>query len=333
MAKNYSRISVSERGLIEQHLKTGKSQAWIAKALNRNKSSISREIRKDYSSDHYSAKRAQRVTEQLKARNRRKGKVHGPLEAAVLWYLTELQCSPLQISGRLKREYPQICDLHVSPETIYKYIYNSPLRENITSCLRRGRKRRRRKQALKRGGIRNKVPISMRPDLTNRQEFGHWEGDLIVGKEHQSAMLTLVERSSRYTIIVPLISKDSKSVVNAAATALIKLPKHLRKSLTYDQGSEMAEHAILYERLKLPVYFADAGKPQQRGTNENTNGLIRQYFPKGSDLRQFSESQVLEVQEKLNKRPKTVLNYATPLEIFAAAEADPGLRLSNAIAS
>jgi len=330
MAKKYSRLSLSERQLIEQHLREGKSQSWIAKALGRHKATISREMRKgSYSRASYRALKAQKLANTLKTRNRRARKIQGALEAAILSYLFDLQCSPFQIQGRLKREYPSIEELHVSHETIYKYIYESPLRQRITSCLRRGRKRRRHKRAPSRGGIRNKVSISQRPDLSNREELGHWEGDLIVGKENQSAMATLVERSSRYTIILPLEAKNSPSVVDAMVTALKQLPRHLRKSLTYDQGSEMAEHERLSKEVNMPVYFADPGKPQQRGTNENTNGLIRQYFPKKTDLRTYSDAEISEVQRKLNARPKGVLKFATPSEVFGQAQANSDLKLSE----
>ena len=246
MAKKYSRVTLAERKLIAQHLSDGKSPSWIANAIGRDKSTISREIQKGSSLvQPYSFRRAQNITDRLKTRNRRSAKIQGALESAVLWYLLELQCSPTQIVGRLKREYPTISELQVSHETIYKYVYSSPLRDKITSSLRRSRKKRRRKKAPNRGGIRNKLPISKRPDLSNREEFGHWEGDLIVGKEHQSAMATLVERSSRYTIIIPLEAKDSNSVVNAITSSLEELPPHLLKSLTYDQCSEMAEHSRL----------------------------------------------------------------------------------------
>lgn len=333
MTKNYSRITIADRRLIEQHLKAGKTISWIASALNKNKSSISREIRKGSSSGGYLSKDAQITTDRLKERNRRKAKIQGALETLLLLFLIEQQWSPEQISGRLRRLYSEISELQVSAETIYKYVYKSELREEITSCLRRGRKRRRKKQAPKRGGIRNKVGISMRPDISDRQEFGHWEGDLIVGQENQSAVLTLVERSSRYVRIVPLAAKDSRTVVTAIITTLRKVPKHLRKSLTYDQGSEMADHARITETLDLPVFFADAGKPQQRGTNENTNGLIRQYLPKGTDLRQFSDGWIAEAQHRLNNRPKPVLDFATPQEIFRLAELSPTLTLIKALAT
>ncbi len=332
MTKKYQRLNVAERRLIEQHLKEGKSQSWISKALGRHKSTICRELRKkDYSRHGYHSREAQKLADTLKERNRRTRKIQGGLEAAVLYYLLELQCSPFQIEGRLKRKYPGISELHVSQEIIYKYVYASPLKQIITTCLRRGRKRRRHKRAPNRGGIRNKVSISQRPDLSDREEFGHWEGDLIIGKEGQSAMATLVERSSRYTMVLPLEGKSSNTVVNAIIEAMKSMPSHLRKSLTYDQGSEMAEHSRLSDEVNIQVYFADAGKAQQRGTNENTNGLLRQYFPKKTDLRSFANDEVSKVQQKLNARPKGVLKFATPSEVFAQALADQNMKLRDAI--
>jgi IS30 family transposase len=163
----------------------------------------------------------------------------------------------------------------------------------------------------------------------NREEFGHWEGDLIIGKGQQSAMATLVERSSRYLILIPLAARNSKTVVNAFIEAFSNLPSYMRKSLTYDQGSEMAEHERLRDEIGIDVYFADAGQPQQRGTNENTNGLIREFFPKGIDLNQFNIEDTQEVQEILNQRPKKVLKYATAKEAFSWATANPKAELSE----
>ena len=197
--------------------------------------------------------------------------------------------------------------------------------------MRRKRKKRRRKQRPRRGGIRNKTSIHERPDISDRQEFGHWEGDLIIGKDQKSAMGTLVERSSRFTIIVPLKGSDSRTVVNAFKEAFQGIPKHLRKSLTYDQGSEMAEHERLSKSLNMAVFFADAGQPQQRGSNENVNGLIREYFPKKTNLNDYSHEEILKVQQIINSRPKRVLEYAMPKEIFSLAKNSPNLLLQEVI--
>lgn len=332
MTVEYSRLSLDERRLIEQHNNANKSVTWIAKALGRSKSTISEELRRGgRDPKEYMYRRAQSHANLCKQRNKRKAKIQGKLESIIFYYLFEWHCSPQQISGRLKRELPCMEEFHVSHETIYRYIYRSPLKNKITSCLRRKRKKRRRKQRIARGGIRNKVSIHDRPDISDRQEFGHWEGDLIIGKDQKSAMGTLIERSSRYTIIVPLQARDSRSVVNAFSKALHKIPKHLRKSLTYDQGSEMAEHERLSKYLDMPIYFADPGKPQQRGCNENANGLIREYFPKRAELDNYSFEEISRLQQILNFRPKAVLQYATPREVFNLAAKDPELRLRNAI--
>jgi IS30 family transposase len=190
--------------------------------------------------------------------------------------------------------------------------------ENVKKRVQRNRK------ALNRGGIRNRVSIHKRSlTVEDRQEFGHREGDLIIGKEQQSSMGTLVERSCRFTLIVPLKARNSQTVVDAFIEVLKKSPPHLRKSMTYDQGTEMAEHERLTEKVGIQVYFADPGQPQQRGTNKNTNGLIREYFPKKTNLRKYSDKEISRVENILNQRPKAVLSYATPKEIFTLAEKYP----------
>jgi IS30 family transposase len=274
----------------------------------------------------------QRNANILKIRNRRKRKIQGELEDIILEYLLTYSCSPQQISGRLKKILPESIDFHVSHETIYRYIYNSEKRATIVASLRRRHKYRRKKRStpMKRGGIKNKTSIHERPDsVEDREEFGHWEGDLIIGKGQKSAMLTLVERSSRYLMVFPIKKKDSKTVVNTMIDAFKEIPKHLRKSITYDQGTEMAEHERVSKALDMPVYFADAGKPQQRGSNENTNGLLRQYFPKGSDLLSFGKEVVEKVQNIINQRPRPVLNYSTAKEVLEESKKQPQATLSD----
>jgi len=332
MATEYSRLTVTERRLIEQHLKSGKSPSWIAKALGRHKSTISRELhRTGPDIRKYTHRKAQKNADFCKVRNRKQAKIQGALQAAVFYYLVDLHCSPQQISGRLRKKYPKFDELQVSHETIYKYVYSTESQLQLSSCLRKKHKKRRRKKKARRGGIRNKTSIHRRADLQDREEFGHWEGDLIIGKERKSAMGTLIERSSRYTIIVPLNGQDSKTVVDAFIEELQKVPKHLRKSLTYDQGSEMAEHERITQKLHMDVFFADPGKPYQRGTNENNNGLIREYFPKKTDLREYSNERIAEVQMILNSRPRPVLKFSSANEVFAKAREKSDLVLSQIV--
>jgi len=327
----YSRLTFAERKQIYQLNKSGKGVRYIARYLGRSPSTISEELQKKCNTTSmYNPCWAHQWAGKLKERNRRKAKIQGPLEGIILAHLLDCHCSPEQISGRLKRLFPKWDYLHVSPETIYRYVYRSSIRKHLIASLRRKHKRRgQKKTGMKRGGIKNCVSIHERPvHVFNREEFGHWEGDLIIGKGQKSAMGTLVERSSRFLMLISLKSRDSETVTEAFIEAFSTLPPHLRKSLTYDRGSEMAEHFRITTKAGMDIYFADAGQPQQRGTNENTNGLIREYFPKGIDLSQFTEEDVMQVQEYINQRPKKVLDYATPKEAMHWSKERPGAKLS-----
>ena len=216
--------------------------------------------------------------------------------------------------------------MRISPETLYQYVYVLPrgsLKQTLIKGLRQERKyRRTRKQAGSkipetRGKIADMLSIEERPtEVIDRIVPGHWEGDLIIGKYKQSAIGTLVERTTRYTIIVPLKEKDSVSVRKAFAKEIRTLPKELTKTLTYDQGKEMSDHKRFTFSTGMQVYFAHPASPWERGTNENTNGLLRQYFPKGTDFRNITTRELKRVQRSLNGRPRKVLKYATPQEVF-----------------
>lgn len=230
--------------------------------------------------------------------------------------------SPEEISKRLKLEYIHNLDMRISHESIYQYLYCLPkgeLKKELMRGLRRERKRRLSRAALhsRRQRIADMVSISERPiETADRTVPGHWEGDLIIGKNHHSAMGTLVERTTRLTLLVPLKEKDAMSVRKAFAQAFQRIPKKMAKTLTYDRGSEMAQHKLFFEETKIQVYFADPYSPWQRGTNENTNGLIRQYFPKGTDFRKVSLSSIREAERRLNSRPRKTLKFYTPAEKF-----------------
>ena len=233
--------------------------------------------------------------------------------------------SPQEISKRLKIEYAWDMNMQVSHEAIYQYIYVLPrgeLKQLLIKGLRQERKHRRPQKrgdtAETRGKIANMLSIEERPaEVAERSVTGHWEGDLILGKYKHSALGTLVERTTRYTILVPLGEhKDAASVREAYAEAFKSLPAELKKSLTYDQGKEMSEHEQFTIDTGIQVYFAHPGSPWERGTNENTNGLIRQYFPKGTDFTQVSKEEILEVQRKLNDRPRRALGYLKPDEVI-----------------
>jgi transposase, IS30 family len=213
--------------------------------------------------------------------------------------------------------------MQLSHETIYRYIYSIEDKEcriALINCLRQSRKRRkpRRKDGFKRSAIRNLVSIHERPNTAkDREEPGHWEGDLIIGKNHKSAIGTLVERTTRFTIIVSFLgTPNAIATTHAFAAALGVLPSHMKKSLTYDRGTEMAAHQRFTELTGIPVYFADPYSPWQRGTNENTNGLIRDYLPKGTDFREIDDEQLITIESALNSRPRKTLEYHTPEQLF-----------------
>ena len=233
-----------------------------------------------------------------------------------------LEWSPEEIANRLKLDYPQDNTMRISHETIYQHLYCLPrgeLKKELLRGLRQERKmRHQRKNAhFKRQGIPDIISISERPEeVSDRIVPGHWEGDLIVGKDHKSAIGTLVERTTRTTLIFPLKTKDAFSVRSAMTKAFEKIPGQLKKTLTYDRGTEMSQHKLFTEETKIKVFFADPHSPWQRGTNENTNGLIRQYFPKGTDFNEISTKRIKEVENRLNARPRKALGYYTPAEKF-----------------
>jgi len=262
------------------------------------------------------------------ATSRRKGKSkimqQEQLRRFVLEKLRE-EWSPEEISIRVKKEYARDMSMQISHEAIYQYIYVLPrgaLKQTLVKALRQEHKYRRTqkvgKAEEKRGKIANMLSIEERPaEVADRTVPGHWEGDLILGKYKRSALGTLVERTTRYTILVPLGNqKDAVSVRKAYAEAFKTVPDELRKTLTYDQGKEMSEHQQFTIDTGMQVFFAHPGSPWERGTNENTNGLIRQYFPKGTDFVQVSEDEIKKVQRKLNDRPRKALNFDKPDEVF-----------------
>lgn len=212
--------------------------------------------------------------------------------------------------------------MHVSDETIYTYLYCLPrgsLKKELLSYLRtdRTQRRKRRNHHHRRGQIPEMISIEERPEeVEQRTVPGHWEGDLIIGKDHQSALGTLVERTTRTTLLIPLKAQDARSVRQALTRAVKHLPKEMRLTLTYDRGKEMTEHRLFTEQTKVKVFFAHPYSPWERGTNENTNGLIRQFFPKGTDFRTVTRSQIKRVQDQLNGRPRKSLSYLTPYEVF-----------------
>jgi len=232
--------------------------------------------------------------------------------------------SPEQISRELRQEFPNDAEMQVSHETIYQSIYvqgRGALRRELALCLRTGQalRRPRRKGHERRGGIPNMINISERPaEIEDRAVPGHWEGDLIIGKQGRSAIGTLVERKARYLILLHLPNGQSAEEVEKAMVAATKrLPETLWKSLTWDQGSEMSNHARISVATNLEIYFCDPAKPWQRGSNENTNGLLRQYFPKGTDLSVHGFDHLEFVADQMNRRPRKTLGWLKPREVLA----------------
>lgn len=238
----------------------------------------------------------------------------------------KLDWSPHEISNRLAMDHPDDLTMRISHESIYDYVYvhaKGELKKELIACLRQSKGKRGRKrsqgegQSDGRGKIPNAVSIEQRPlEVESRELAGDWEGDLIKGKENKTAIGTLTERKTRTTIIVKLDAFDARTVRVAFEREFKTLPEQMRKTFTYDNGKEMSDHLKFTENLNMAVYFCHPHSPWERGTNENTNGLIRQYFPKGTDFSLVSEEEIKFAQERLNNRPRKVLNWHTPKEVF-----------------
>ena len=314
------KITLLEREKIFEQLSKKVSISKIAEALNRHRSNIYREINR-LSKESYSPSLAQKDAKEKAKNSRKKSKFSNKeLEKYIVENLYSF-ASPDQISNRLKVDFSDDLSMRISPETIYQFIYKKKDPDEklkFIKYLRQRKKKRyaRKRKNEKRGKIPNMISIKERSaKVEKRIEKGHWEGDHVVGQDHRTAIATLVERSSRYTIIVPLIkNKSSAETVGSFIQVFNSIPKELRKSLTYDRGKEMTLHEIFTKTTHIPVYFADPHSPWQRGTNENTNGLIRQFFPKGTDFSKYRVEDYQKVQDLLNNRPRKVLGYMTPNE-------------------
>jgi IS30 family transposase len=313
------RLTLADREEITLGLHAGQSFTVIAARLGKAVSTVSREVAANGGRDRYRAWRAhQRAREQ--ARRPKGCKLARPeLAAQVTSWLREWW-SPVQISRRLRIEFPGDPMMRVSHETIYQALYvqgRGELRRELARCLRSGRARRRpRGRDGRSGHIKGMVMISERPaEAEDRAVPGHWEGDLIIGKGCKSAVGTLVERTSRYVMLLHLPEgRDAHLVGQAMRQAITALPAELARTITWDQGIEMAYHADFTLATGIPVYFCDPHSPWQRGSNENTNGLLRQYLPKGTDLSVHSAAGLAQIAASLNNRPRKTLGFMKPSE-------------------
>lgn len=325
--KTYYRLTLEEREEISRFLSQKCSFNAIGKHLGRDGGTISREVNRGADNKYvYRAVRAHNRAKRKSAKRRegkRKINSNKKLKEEIMARL-RLRWSPEQIANFLKEKYPQDKDMRISHETIYAYLYVLPkgqLKKELLSYLRQGKKRRYKRNRKNRTGIERKLEdmtsIEERPsEVADRTVPGHWEGDLIIGKNRRSALGTLVERTSRTTILVPLNNRQAPTVRKSFAKEIKQVPRQMKLSLTYDQGREMAEHKLFSKQTEIKVYFAHPGSPWERGTNENTNGLVRQFFPKGTDFNKVSKKEIKKVQHLLNGRPRKVLKWQTPYEIF-----------------
>lgn len=316
------RLSLEEREEISVGLKAGESMRSIARRLRRAPSNISREVKvvRQANDGTYRAWRGDERAERLMARPKpRKLESTRPLVKAIEADLQK-EWSPRQIAARLRVDYPDDATMRVSHETIYKALYlqgRGTLRQELKKHLRQRRPYRRKQGRNRQGGrIVDMVNISQRPaEAADRAVPGHWEGDLLMGKANKSAIVTLVERATRYVMLIGLPEGKSAEHVRLALTQKIQqLPAELHRSLTWDQGSELAEHLKFSVDTGVQVYFCDPHSPWQRGSNENTNGLLRQYFPKGTDLSVHSPAELDRIALRLNGRPRETLGWRTPAE-------------------
>ena len=329
--RSHLTLSLAEREEISRSLAAGESIRCVAKRLKRAASTISRELLRNGGKTCYRATKADEAAWERARRPKTCKLACNPELAQIVAGKLQSQWSPEQIAGWLKRTYPGEKDLQVSHEAIYRTLFvqtRGALKKELLEHLRRTRGMRRSRHYTQKtpihGRIVDVVPISERPAcIQDRAVPGHWEGDLLFGDAY-SQIATLVERHTRYVMLVKLVDKDSYTVAAALARHAQILPQELYRSLTWDRGSEMAGHKRFTVATDIQVYFCDPQNPWQRGTNENTNGLLRQYLPKGLDISGYSQDELDAIARKLNERPRKTLGYRTPAEMFNECVASTG---------
>ena len=323
MDREYKQLTPEHRNQIQRGLNQGLSIRGVARQLGRSPSTVSREIRRGLVGKTYDAIRGREEAQSRRRKGARKLVEGAPLTNAVTHAILQRKWSPEQVAGRLRMDYPEDKQWHVSHETIYQFIYVHPageLRKALIAALRQGHAKRKPRTRGKdrRGQLRNMRSIGERPvEAQDREVPGHWEGDFIKGAFNGSAIGTLVERSSRFVLLARIEGTDAAAALDGFTKRLRTLPKSILRTLTYDQGKEMARHEELEHKVGIRVYFADPHSPWQRPTNENTNGLLRQYFPKGTDLSVYSQRHLTRVAEELNNRPRKSLGFRTPAKVMA----------------
>ena len=324
-------LTFEEREEISRGLSAGHSLRSIARGLNRSPSTISREVRRNGGVEAYRANTADQAAWDRACRPKPCKLVMNRALARIVAEKLQLQWSPQQIAGWLQHTYPHDESYQVSHETIYRSLYiqaRGALKKELLQHLRRTHTMRRSRHHTQKtpdhGRITDTVSISERPgSVEDRAVPGHWEGDLLCGSRN-SQIATLVERHTRYVMLARVRTKDTETVINALIKQAHKLPRELYKSLTWDRGKEMADHTRFTLATDIKVYFCDPHNPWQRGSNENTNGLLRQYFPKGMDLSDVSQNKLNAIARRLNERPRKTLDFETPAERFAQCVASIG---------
>jgi IS30 family transposase len=321
----YKQLQPEERMVISSMKLMGDSARAIARVLSRPASTVSREIqRNSYPGLGYTSDSARTLHAQRRSAAKPTAKLEvGSVSWRVVITLLDWKWSPQQIAATLKRVFPNEPERHVSHETIYTAIYAQPrgeLRRQLVACLRQGRSTRlpRTRGTDRRGQIPDMVSIHVRPpEVDDRVMPGHWEGDFIKGAGNKSSVGVLVERSSRLVMLARMEDATAASALAGFTVKLNSIAAPMRQSLTYDQGKEMSRHADLAAATGVRVYFCDPHSPWQRGTCENTNGLLRQYLPKGTDLAIYSQAELDAIADSMNSRPRATHDWLTPLEVFA----------------
>lgn len=307
-----SHFTLQEREVLYRMNKAGQSKAEMASTLGRHRSTVYRELARNTGGRGYRPKQAQGLAEERRLACRRKSKMDEPKLKKYVTKVLRKKWSPDQIAGRSKLEFRRELDLQVSRQTIYNWLVDEA--PELRVHLRRGRRRSRPETRGKLTG----AGIQGRPKIVDsRGRYGDWEGDTVVSPGRRSGVVTMVERKSKYVRIRKTASLKSAPTMKAACRGMKDLPKHLLRTMTFDNGKEFAEHERLTDQLGMAVYFARPYASYERGLNENTNGLLRQFHPKGTDFSRISHREVARVEKLLNERPRKCLGYRTPSEVFA----------------